>query len=533
MSTDEPGTGDAPAAEEPQAAPESQSDQEKAAATETGADHRASPAREGDTGTDAGESGELAQVGVVGMAVMGSSLARNIARHGYRVALFNRTHARTEKVVADHGGEGSFVPAENLEDFVASLERPRRIIIMVQAGKGTDATIEALVPLLQEGDIVVDGGNAFYEDTRRRERELREHGLHFVGAGISGGEVGALEGPSIMPGGSTESYEALGPILEDISAHVGDEPCCAYIGTDGAGHFVKMVHNGIEYADMQFIGEAYELLKAAGLSTDEMADVFETWNTGDLDSYLIEITAQVLRQRDARTGEPLVDVIVDAAGMKGTGTWTVQSALSLGVSVNAIGEAVFARAASSDAQLRTAAQGALSGPDRSLPDLGDGRDQLVDDIRRALWSSKVVAYAQGLDLIRSAAQEYGWDIDIAQVAKIWRDGCIIRAKLLERIRGEYAANDLTTLLEAPSVKAELADSQDAWRRVVAQAVTAGVPIPGFSGALAYYDAIRAPRVNAALTQGLRDYFGAHTYRRVDADGSFHTLWSGDRSEVSV
>ncbi len=475
-----------------------------------------------------------AEVGVVGMAVMGSNLARNMARHGYRVALYNRTAAKTDAVVAAHGTEGTFLPAHTLEEFVGSLQRPRRIVVMVQAGAGTDAAIDSLVPLLEPGDIVVDGGNAFYEDTRRREQRLRAMDLHFVGAGISGGEVGALEGPSIMPGGSPESYAALGPILEAISAKVGDgehaEACCAYLGTDGAGHFVKMVHNGIEYADMQFIGEAADLLRAAGMTPAEMADVFATWNTGDLDSYLIEITAEVLRQVDAATGQPLVEVIVDAAGMKGTGTWTVQTALTLGVPVAAIAEAVFARALSSHPQLRAAAQASLAGPDRQIT---ADRAQLVDDVRRALWASKVVAYSQGLDQIRTAAAEYGWQIDVAEVARIWRAGCIIRAKLLERIRSEYAAGGLVSLLAAPSVAAELAASQQGWRRVVAQAVTAGVPVPGFASALAYYDAARAPRGNAALTQGLRDYFGAHTYRRVDREGTFHTRWSGDRTEVQV
>ncbi|GAB95739.1 6-phosphogluconate dehydrogenase [Kineosphaera limosa] len=470
-----------------------------------------------------------AQVGVIGMAVMGSNLARNMAHHGYRVALFNRTFARTQAVIADHGTEGEFVPAEHLEDFVASLERPRRIVIMVQAGAGTDATIDSLIPLLEEGDIVVDGGNAFYEDTRRREAKLAEHGLRFIGAGISGGEVGALEGPSIMPGGPESSYEFIGPILEDISAKIDGEPCCTYIGADGAGHFVKMVHNGIEYADMQFIGEAYELLKALGLSHEEMADTFDGWNSGDLDSYLIEITAQVLRQTDARTGKALVEVIHDAAGMKGTGTWTVQSALNLGTPVDSIAAAVFARAVSSHPQLRAAAQAALTGPDGSLQ--VDDPAAFVDAIRDALWCAKVIAYAQGLDLIRMAAAEYGWQIDVAAVARIWRAGCIIRAKLLGRISDEYAANNLVTLLEAPSIKEELGAKQDTWRRVVATAVVSGVPVPGFSSSLAYYDQARAPRLNAALTQGLRDYFGAHTYRRIDDEGSFHTLWSGDRSEV--
>jgi 6-phosphogluconate dehydrogenase len=471
-----------------------------------------------------------AQVGVIGMAVMGSNLARNMAHHGYRVAIFNRTYSKTEGVIAEHGHEGTFLPAQSVEEFVASLERPRRMVLMVQAGKGTDATIDSLLPYLEEGDIVVDGGNSFYEDTRRREKKLRELGFHFVGAGISGGEVGALEGPSIMPGGSPESYQALGPILEDISAKVDGEPCCTYIGSDGAGHFVKMVHNGIEYADMQFIGEAYTLLKALGLSADEMADVFASWNEGDLDSYLIEITSEVLRQKDALTGKPLVEVIVDAAGMKGTGTWTVQSALNLGSPINAIAESVFARAASSHAELRRAAQASLTGPDGTLP-VDVDRAAFIDDIKAALWASKVVAYSQGLDEIRTAATEYGWDIHMDEVAKIWRAGCIIRAKLLERIRSEYAANSLVTLLEAPSVAAGLASSQDAWRRVVAAAVVAGVPVPGFASALAYYDLIRAPRNNAALTQGLRDYFGAHTYKRIDKEGTFHTLWSGDKSEI--
>ena len=476
-------------------------------------------------------SEQLAQVGVIGMAVMGSNLARNLARRGFRVALYNRTAARTDEVIALHGSEGDFAPFHELADFVASLECPRRVILMVKAGGPTDATIDALVPLLEKGDIVVDGGNSFFQDTRRREQRLRDLGLHFVGAGISGGEVGALEGPSIMPGGSPESYEALGPILERIAADVNGEPCCTYIGTDGAGHFVKMVHNGIEYADMQFIGEAYELLKALGLGHAEMADIFATWNTGDLDSYLIEITAEVLRKTDPRTGVPLVDVIRDAAGMKGTGTWTVQSALDLGTPVNTIAESVFARAISSSPELRTAARAALHGPDRGIR-VAD-RDVFVEQVRQALWASKVVAYAQGLDEIRMAAAEYGWSIDIAEVARIWRAGCIIRARLLERIRSEYAAGNLVTLLEAPSIVAGLTEAQEGWRTVVAEAVRAGVPVPGFSAALAHYDQARAPRLNAALTQGLRDYFGAHTYRRIDDEGAFHINWSTDGAEVAA
>nr|WP_244903764.1 NADP-dependent phosphogluconate dehydrogenase [Ornithinimicrobium cerasi] len=469
------------------------------------------------------------------MAVMGRNLARNLARHGHVVAIFNRSTARTDEVVVAHGHEGTFVAAPDLTSFVASLARPRRIIVMVQAGAGTDAVIDQLVPLLEEGDIVVDGGNAHYVDTRRREEALRAHGLHFVGAGISGGEVGALEGPSIMPGGSLEAYAALGPILESIAAVVDGEPCCAHMGPDGAGHFVKMVHNGIEYADMQFIAEAYDLLRGAGIEPEAMAGIFRTWNEGDLDSYLIEVTAEVLSQRDARTGGALVDSIVDAAGQKGTGSWTVQAALELGVPVNAIAESVFARASSSHPELRAAARAALDGPvaaagtTRTPADL----ETFVEDVRQTLWSAKVVAYAQGLHLIRVASQTYGWDVDIETVARIWRAGCIIRARLLERIRGEYAANDLITLLEAPSIREGLAGTQDSWRRVVGAAAQAGVPVPGFAASLAYYDTLRAERLPAALIQGQRDYFGAHTYRRTDDDGSFHTDWSGDRAELRV
>jgi len=470
-----------------------------------------------------------AQVGVVGLAVMGSNLARNFARHGHTVALYNRTQARTDELVAQHGHEGSFVPAQSVEEFVASLERPRRIVIMVKAGAATDATIDALVPHLEPGDIVVDGGNAHFEDTRRREAALREHDLHFVGAGISGGEEGALNGPSIMPGGSKESYEALGPLLEDIAAKVGDEPCCAYMGTDGAGHFVKMVHNGIEYADMQFIAEAYHLLRGAGLEPARIAEVFTEWNTGDLESFLIEITAEVLGHVDAKTGKPLVDVIVDQAEQKGTGRWTVQTALELGTPVNVIAESVFARSTSGHTELRDAARAVLTGPEGATK----ATDQLIEDVRAALWSSKVVAYAQGLDQIRAASAAYGWDVDVAEVARIWRGGCIIRARLLERIRQEYAAQRLPTLLAAPSVAEELNRSQDPWRRVVTTAVGLGVPVPGFSAALAYYDTVRAERLPAALVQGLRDFFGAHTYRRIDAEGSFHTDWSADRTESPV
>ncbi|MFW5470846.1 NADP-dependent phosphogluconate dehydrogenase [Knoellia sp. CPCC 206435] len=473
----------------------------------------------------------LANVGVVGLAVMGSNLARNLARHGHTVAVFNRTHARTLAHLEAHAADGTFVGAETVEEFVGSLERPRRIIVMVQAGAGTDAVIDELLPHLEDGDIVVDGGNAQFLDTRRREARLRELGLHFVGAGISGGEVGALNGPSIMPGGSKESYAALGPILESIAAQVDGEPCCAWMGPDGAGHFVKMVHNGIEYADMQFIAEAYDVLSAAGMSAAEVADVFREWNSGELDSFLVEITAEVLDRVDPGTGRALVDVITDAAEQKGTGRWTVQSGLELGVPVSTIAESVFARAASGDLAIRDAARGVLVGPDRELGNVD--RAALVDQVRQALWASKVVAYAQGLEQIRAASEEYGWDVDVATVARIWRGGCIIRARLLSQISDEYAAGGLATLLVAPSIVTGLAERQDGWRRVVGLATSAGVPVPGFASALAYYDTVRADRLPAALIQGLRDNFGAHTYGRVDKPGTFHTPWSQGGAEIQM
>jgi 6-phosphogluconate dehydrogenase len=478
-------------------------------------------------------SSATAQIGVTGLAVMGSNLARNLAGKGFVTAVHNRTYGKTQALIAEHGSEGTFVPSESLADFVASLQRPRTAIIMVKAGDPTDAVIDELAALMEPGDIIIDGGNAHFPDTRRREKALRDKGIHFVGCGISGGEEGALKGPSIMPGGSVESYRTVGPILEKISAHVDGEPCCTHIGTDGAGHFVKMVHNGIEYADMQLIGEAYDLLRrGVGMTPTKIADVFADWNTGDLDSFLIEITADVLRQVDPKTGKPLVDVIVDAAGMKGTGTWTVQTALDLAVPVTGIAEAVFARGLSSQLDQRAAAQG-LPGP------VADGRTgdaftaDYVDDIRRALYASKIVAYAQGLDLIVTGAREYGWDIDLGAVARIWRGGCIIRAAFLNRITEAYADAGAApaSLLLAPYFAQAVADAQESWRKVVASAAMAGIPVPGFSSALAYYDGLRSKRLSAALVQGQRDFFGAHTYRRIDEDGVFHTLWSGDRSEV--
>src|SRR5215208_4185986 len=360
---------------------------------------------------------EKAQIGVTGLAVMGRNLARNFARHGHTVALHNRTYGRTKELVEQFGHEGTFIPSESAADFVASLERPRRVVIMVKAGKPTDAVIDEFAPLLEPGDMLIDAGNAHFADTIRREAQLKSHGLHFVGTGVSGGEEGALLGPSIMPGGSRESYDALGPLLEEISAKYDGEPCCAWMGPDGAGHFVKMVHNGIEYADMQFIAEAYDLLRGAGLEPARIGEVFREWNTGDLDSFLIEITAEVLAHADAATGRPFVDVVADAAEQKGTGRWTVQSALELGVPTNAIAEAVFARSTSGHAGLREAAGSALSGPGGGPV---DDPKQLVEDVRAALWASKVVAYAQGLDELRAASEAYDWGVDVASVARIWR-----------------------------------------------------------------------------------------------------------------
>ncbi|WP_433359600.1 NADP-dependent phosphogluconate dehydrogenase [Actinoplanes sp. CA-142083] len=476
---------------------------------------------------------EKAQIGVTGLAVMGRNLARNFARHGHTVALHNRSYGRTKELVEQFGHEGTFIPAETAEEFVASLERPRRVVIMVKAGGPTDAVIDEFAPLLEPGDMLIDAGNAHYLDTRRREAALKEKGLHFVGAGVSGGEEGALHGPSIMPGGPKESYDALGPLLEDIAAKVDGEPCCVHVGPDGAGHFVKMVHNGIEYADMQLIAEAYDLLRqVGGHSPAEIAGIFKGWNEGRLGSYLIEITAEVLKQVDAGSGKPFVDVVLDQAEQKGTGRWTVQAALDLGVPVSGIAESVFARALSGGADVRKAAADAgLPGPTTKADHVGD----LQADVEQALFASKIVAYAQGFQQIQAASVEYSWEIDPGAMAKIWRAGCIIRAKFLDFIKQAYDKQpQLATLLVDDYFLDAVSGAQDAWRRVVATSAAHGIPSPGFSSALAYYDGLRAKRLPAALIQGQRDFFGAHTYRRVDKDGSFHTLWAtDDRKEIDA
>ena len=482
------------------------------------------------------EQGNLAQIGVVGLAVMGSNLARNFARNGHTVAVYNRSTEKTYNFMANHGAEGDFIPSETITDFVASLEKPRRAIIMVQAGNATDAVIHQLADAMDDGDIIIDGGNALYTDTIRREQEIADRGLNFVGAGISGGEEGALNGPAIMPGGPEKTWEALGPLLESIAANVDGVPCVTHIGPDGAGHFVKMVHNGIEYADMQVIGEAYQLLRyGAGMTPADIADVFRTWNAGDLDSYLIDITAEVLAQVDAETGKPLIDLIVDSAGQKGTGRWTVKAALDLGIPVTGIGEAVFARALSGATNQRQATIGNLpSGTLTTLAELGVDRDTFIEDVRRALYASKLVAYAQGFDEITAGSADHNWNVDPRDLATIWRGGCIIRAKFLNRIVEAYNANpELPTLLLDPYFKAELAGLIDSWRRVVTLATQIGQPIPVFASSLSYYDSLRIDRLPAALIQGQRDYFGAHTYQRVDKPGTYHTLWSGNRTEIEA
>ena len=468
-----------------------------------------------------------ATIGLTGLAVMGRNLARNIARQGHTVAVHNRTTSRMTSLLEEFGDEGDFVGSETLEDFVASIERPRAIIIMVKAGAGTDAVIDDLVPLLDEGDILVDAGNAHFTDTARREEALAEKGLHFVGMGVSGGEEGALHGPSIMVGGSDEAYERLGPVVESIAAQVDGVPCAAHVGPGAAGHFVKMVHNGIEYADMQLIAESYDVLRhLVGREPSEIAAIFRDWNTGDLDSYLIEITAEVLSHVDAVTGTPFVDVVADAAEQKGTGRWTVQNALDLGVPITGIAEATFARSISGHLDQRRAAQRMFEAPDAAT-DLEDP-DGFVDDVRAALLAAKIVAYAQGFDQIVAGSDEHGWGVDPGTLATIWRGGCIIRAKFLDRIAEAYAAEpDLTTLLTQEYFANAVKEGADAWRRVVATAIAAGVPVPALGTSLSYFDALRRDRLPAALIQGLRDFFGAHTYARNDREGTFHTLWATD------
>ncbi|OQO66884.1 NADP-dependent phosphogluconate dehydrogenase [Enterococcus faecium] len=465
------------------------------------------------------------QIGVVGMAVMGKNLALNIESRGYSVALFNRTGAKTTAVVEEHPDK-NFKATYTIEEFVESIEKPRRILLMVKAGPATDATIQELLPHLDKGDILIDGGNTFFKDTMRRNEELANSGINFIGTGVSGGEEGALKGPSIMPGGQKEAYELVAPILEQISAKAEDgAPCVTYIGPNGAGHYVKMVHNGIEYGDMQLIAESYDLMKnILDLSVEEMADIFKEWNQGELDSYLIEITADILtRKDDEGTGKPVVDVILDAAGNKGTGKWTSQSALDLGVPLPLITESVFARYISAYKEERVQASKILSRTN-DFEFTGD-KKELVEKIREALYFSKIMSYAQGFAQLRVASKEFDWDLPFGEIAKIWRSGCIIRARFLQKITDAYDKNPEIENLLLDDYFVEITKKyQQSVRDVVALAVQAGVPVPTFSSAIAYFDSYRAERLPANIIQAQRDYFGAHTYERVDKEGIFHYSW---------
>ncbi|GGH41646.1 6-phosphogluconate dehydrogenase, NADP(+)-dependent, decarboxylating [Paenibacillus silvae] len=463
------------------------------------------------------------QIGVIGLAVMGKNLAFNIESKGFSVAVFNRSPEKTHDLLKEAEGK-NLIGTFSIEEFVASLESPRKILIMVQAGKATDATIEQLLPHLDQGDIIIDGGNAYYPDTQRRSKELEAKGFRFIGAGVSGGEEGALKGPAIMPGGQESAYELVEPILTAISAKVGDDACSTYIGPDGAGHYVKMVHNGIEYGDMQLIGEAYHLLKSVlNVSVEELHEIFTEWNKGELDSYLIEITADIFSKYDPETGKPMVDVILDAAGQKGTGKWTSQSALDLGVPLSMITESVFSRFLSAMKDERIAASKILNGP-KAEAFSGD-KKAFIESVRKALFASKIVSYAQGFAQMRAASDEYGWDLKYGNIAMIFRGGCIIRSQFLQNIKEAYDKDAaLKNLLLDPYFQNIVESYQDAWREVVAAAVKQGIPVPGFSSALSYYDSYRTERLPANLLQAQRDYFGAHTFQRVDKEGSFHFQW---------
>ena len=475
---------------------------------------------------------QLADVGVLGLAVMGANLARNAARKGFGVALYNRNAARTDDLVKNFGHEGRFAPTKDLKSFVAALAKPRAVILMVQAGKPVDDVIGELLPYLEPDDIVIDGGNSLFTDTERRFTSLKEKKIRFIGMGVSGGEEGALEGPSMMPGGEKGAYARIEPMVTRMAAQVDGTPCCTYIGIGGAGHYVKMVHNGIEYADMQLIAEAYDLFKTVyGLDAAAIARIFEQWKTGDLDSYLIEITAAVLNKRDDKTGGALVDAVLDEAEQKGTGRWTARNALDLGVPLTGITEAVYARVLSAQRSLRAEAEKKL--PHKQAPGRPPGQAD-IDAIRDALYASKIVAYAQGFQQMTAASKEYGWDLHLGEVAKIWRGGCIIRARFLDRITEAYQADAaIPNLILQDYFRNAVLKAEEPWRRVVTLAVEHGVPIPAFSSSLSYYDGLRRSRGPANLLQGLRDFFGAHTYRRLDAAGSFHTRWGQDGKETPV
>ncbi|MCY9423631.1 NADP-dependent phosphogluconate dehydrogenase, partial [Bacillus paralicheniformis] len=447
----------------------------------------------------------------------------NIECRGFTFSVYNRSSEKTEEFLKEAEGK-NVVGTYSIEEFVQSLEKPRKILLMVKAGTPTDATIQSLLPHLEKGDILIDGGNTYYKDTQRRNRELAESGIHFIGTGVSGGEEGALKGPSIMPGGQKEAHELVKPILEAISAKVDGEPCTTYIGPDGAGHYVKMVHNGIEYGDMQLISESYFILKhIVGLSSDELHEVFSEWNKGELDSYLIEITADIFTKKDEETGKPLVDVILDKAGQKGTGKWTSQSALDLGVPLPIITESVFARFISSMKEERVKASKLLTGPEAKPA--AENKEELIEAVRKALFMSKICSYAQGFAQMKAASEEYGWDLKYGDIAMIFRGGCIIRAAFLQKIKEAYDRDpELDNLLLDPYFKNIVESYQGALRKTISLAVEQGIPVPCFSSALAYFDSYRTATLPANLIQAQRDYFGAHTYERTDKEGIFHTEW---------
>ncbi len=466
---------------------------------------------------------KLQWFGVVGLGVMGQNLARNIERNGFSVAGFDLDPAKTKAATAACAG-ADIVMTSSIAEFLSRLAVPRRILMMVPAGKPVDAVIAGLQPHLAAGDVLIDGGNSYFEDTRRRLKALQGTGILYVGTGVSGGEEGALRGPSIMPGGDPAAWPLVKPVFQSIAAKAPDgTPCCEWIGKDGAGHFVKMVHNGIEYADMQMICEAYFLMeRVLGLGTDEMQKIFEEWNTGELNSYLIEITGTIMGKRDPETGKALIHVILDTAGQKGTGKWTSAVALDLGIPAQTIAEAVFARMMSSLKAERTVAAGILAGPDATFS--GD-KTAFIEMIRQALYASKICSYAQGFQLLRAADHEFAWELQFGSIASLWRAGCIIRARFLDHIQEAYARNHaLANLLLDPYFANAVKSASEAWRTVVATAVRIGVPVPAFSSALAYYDGYRSAVLPANLLQAQRDFFGAHTYRRVDKEGVFHTKW---------
>jgi 6-phosphogluconate dehydrogenase len=469
-------------------------------------------------------SSNQCDIGLIGLAVMGENLVLNLESKGFSVAVFNRTTEVTEKFAASRAKGKNIHPTKTIEEFVGALKRPRKAMIMIKAGKPVDQVIGELTPLLEKGDVIIDGGNSLFTDTQRRCKDLESRGIHYVGCGVSGGEEGALKGPSLMPGGSRGSWEIIAPIFRKIAAQVDGEPCCRYMGPDGAGHYVKMVHNGIEYGDMQLICEAYAIMKnVIGMDAPQLAEVFTEWNKGELDSYLIEITSQIFRKIDPDTGKPLVDVILDKAGQKGTGLWTLQSAIQQSVVISTINAAVEARVISSRKDERVASSKILPQPKPRKYE-GD-RKRLIDAVRNALYASKIVSYAQGMELLGHASQQYNWNLNFGDIATIWRGGCIIRAKFLNRIVEAYQRDpSLHNLLLDSYFTDIIAKTQDNWRVAVCAAIEHGVAVPAFSASLAYFDSYRQVRLPANLLQAQRDFFGAHTYERVDKPGIFHTEW---------